>query len=470
MRFVPGLTVQWLAHRVVAATMLAMPLLHTPAHADALARYVQTQLTRQHLPGLALVVLKDGRRVQSRSFGWADLERRVRVTPDTLFEIGSVTKQFTAVALMLLVEDGKLGLDDLLSSHLPGMPEAWQGVTLRHLLTHTSGIADYEEIMGYVGYRQVMPSEQVIAVVATRPLEFVPGERVNYSNTGYFLLTLVIEKASGQPFTRLLQERVLLPAGMLRTGSSEPTRVLPRRAAGYEFKDGVFQNRDAMQPSATGGAGMLVSTLADLERWDAVLDRRALLRPASWQLLWTEAPLNNGKGSGYGMGWFVGTMRGRPLLEHSGGTPGFTTQVLRLPQDRLTVIVFGNCYNSNAVTDVAGHLARLHLPALRYKPIADTEPAKAVRLREFLAHRADALPHHSPLTTALAARVDKVWAVRQSYYQALGPPLSLRLVEREEKDSKTWFRYRVKYADTVRLVRATFDTQGLIDDVVSEDE
>lgn len=470
MRFVPGLTVQWLAHRVAAATMLAMPLLHTPAHADALARYVQTQLTRQHLPGLALVVLKDGKRVQSRSFGWADLERRVRVTPDTLFEIGSVTKQFTAVALMLLVEDGKLGVDDLLAYHLPGMPAPWQGVTLRHLLTHTSGIADYEEIMGYVGYRQVMRPEQVIAVVATRPLEFVPGERVNYSNTGYFLLTLVIEKASGQPFTRLLHERVLLPAGMLRTGSSEPTHVLPRRAAGYEFKDGAFQNRDAMQPSATGGAGMLVSTLADLARWDAVLDRRALLRPASWQLLWTEAPLNNGKGSGYGMGWFVGTMRGHPLLEHSGGTPGFTTQVLRLPQDRLTVIVFGNSYNGNAVTDVAGHLARLHLPALRYKPIADTEPTKAARLREFLAHRADALPYHPPLTTALAARVDKVWAVRQSYYQALGPPLSLQLVEREEKGSKTWFRYRVKYADTVRLVRASFDAQGLIDDVVSEDE
>ena len=155
---------------------------------------------------------------------------------------------------MLLAEDGKLGVDDLLARHVPGLPEAWQGVTPRHLLTHTSGIADYEEIMGYVGYRQVMRPEQVIAVVATRPLDFAPGERFNYSNTGYFLLTLVIEKASGQPFTRLLHQRVLLPAGMLRTGSSEPTRVMPRRAAGYEFKDGALQNRDAMQPSATGGA------------------------------------------------------------------------------------------------------------------------------------------------------------------------------------------------------------------------
>ena len=447
-----------------------MPLLHTPARADALARYVETQLVRQHLPGLALAVLKDGKRIESRSFGWADLERRVRVTPDTLFEIGSVTKQFTAVALMLLVEDGKLGVDDLLGSHLAGLPDAWQGVTLRHLLTHTSGIADYEELMGYVGYRQVMTAEQVIAVVAAKPLEFTPGERFNYSNTGYFLLTLVIERVSGQPFIDLLRQRVLLPAGMLRTGSSEPTRVLPRRAAGYEFKDGAFQNRDAMQPSATLGAGMLVSTLADLARWDAVLDSRALLRPESWQLLWTEALLNDGKGSGYCLGWFVGSMRSRPLLEHSGGTPGFTTQVLRLPQDRLTVIVFGNSYSSSAVIDVAGHLARLHLPALRYKRIADTDPAKAARLRDFLAHRADPQPYHPPLSPALAARVDKVWAARQSYYQALGPPLSLRLVEREEKNSKTWLRYRVKYADTVRLVRASFDAQGLIEELVSEDE
>ena len=470
MRYVPRLTVQRLVQHGVTATLGAMALLSTPAEADALARYVQTQLTRQQLPGLALVVLKDGKRVESRSMGWADLERRVRVTPDTLFEIGSVTKQFTAVALMLLVEDGKLTVDDLLARHLPGLPAAWQGLTLRHLLTHTSGIADYEEVMGYVGYRQVMTPEQVIAVVATRPLDFVPGERFNYSNTGYFLLTLVVEKISGQRFIDLLRQRVLLPAGMLRTDSSEPMRVMPRRAAGYEFKDGAFENRDAMQPSATGGAGMLVSTLADLARWDAVLDRRALLRPESWQLLWTEAPLNDGTGSGYGMGWFVGTMRGRPLLEHSGGTPGFTTQVLRLAQDRLTVIVFGNSYSSNAVIDVAGHLARLHLPALRYKPIADTDPAKAAQLREFLTHRADTLPYHPPLSPALAVRVDKVWAVRQSYYQTLGPPLSLRLVEREEKASKIWFRYRVKYADTVRLVRASFDTQGLIEDLVSEDD
>ena len=432
MDHVSSLMVQKRARRVVSLTvawiMLAMPLLHTPAHADALARYVETQLVRQHLPGLALAVLKDGKRIESRSFGWADLERRVRVTPDTLFEIGSVTKQFTAVALMLLVEDGKLGVDDLLASHLAGLPEAWQGVTLRHLLTHTSGIADYEELMGYVGYRQVMTAEQVIAVVAAKPLEFAPGERFNYSNTGFFLLTLVIEKASGQAFIDLLRQRVLLPAGML------------------------------------------LSTLADLARWDAVLNRRALLRPESWQLLWTEALLNDGKGSGYCLGWFVGSMRGRPLLEHSGGTPGFTTQVLRLPQDRLTVIVFGNSYSSSAVIDVAGHLARLHLPALRYRPIADTEPAKAVQLRDFLAHRADLLPYHPPLSPALAARVDKVWAARQSYYQALGPPLSLGLVEREEKNSKTWLRYRVKYADTVRLVRVSFDAQGLIEDVISEDE
>jgi CubicO group peptidase (beta-lactamase class C family) len=319
-----------------------------PVRADAVDDYVQAQMLQQHVPGVALGVLRDGKFIKEKAYGLADVERSVPVTTDTVFEIGSITKQFTATALMMLVDQGKIGLDDKLGRYRDDLPEAWRDVTIRQLLTHTSGIPDYEAIMGYGSYREVMTPEQVIGLAADRPMDFAPGTEWNYSNTGYFLLTLVLEKVSGVSYIQFVQTHIFAPLGMTHTRSSEPNDIIPLRAAGYAYEGGHLQNRDPIQPSATGGAAMIVSTLGDMAKWDAEQTAQTLLHKSDYAVMWTNTPLADGRLSGYGFGWFVSPRYGRQSLEHSGGTAGFTTEMLHLPDDHLSIIVLTNCYQSTS--------------------------------------------------------------------------------------------------------------------------
>ena len=360
--------------------MAALPLLlclaasllsPSKTRADALDVYVQAQLLKQHVPGLALEVVQNGKVVKQKGYGLADVERNVPVTPDTVFEIGSITKQFTATAIMLLVDGGKIGLDDKISRYRDGLPDAWNAVTIRQLLSHTSGIPDYEEIMGYGSYRNLMTAKQVIALAAGKPLDFAPGTQWRYSNTGYFLLTLALEKITNQPYIQFVQTRILSPLGMTHTRSSEPRDIIPLRAAGYAYEDGRLENRDPIQPTATGGAAMLVSTLGDMAKWGAEILTPTLLREKDYDLLWANTPLADGTPSGYGFGWFVAPKHGHRALEHSGGTAGFTCDMLCLPDDRLVVIVLTNGYQSTArPTPIMDYSAAFFLPGL-----ADAGPA-----------------------------------------------------------------------------------------------
>ena len=171
-----------------------------PSHADPIDDYIELQMRRQQVPGLSLAVVQDGRVVKLQGYGFADLELQVPVTPDTVFEIGSITKQFVAAAVMTLVEQGKINLDEPASRYLSDLPPAWHEVTVLQLLTHTSGIPDFEEILGYGAYRTPTTAPQLIAVAAAKPMDFPPGAQWHYSNTGYYLLGLIIEKVSGMPY------------------------------------------------------------------------------------------------------------------------------------------------------------------------------------------------------------------------------------------------------------------------------
>lgn len=333
-------------------------LLAAPAGADPTDDYVQARMREQHVPGLALAVIRNGHVVKEKGYGLADVERGVPVTTDTVFEIGSITKQFTATAIMMLVEQGKIRLDDRIVRSLGGLPAAWHAVTIRQLLAHTSGVPDYEAIMGYGGYRNVMTPQQVIALAASRGLDFTPGTRWSYSNTGYYLLTLLLENVTGETYAQFVQTRILTPLGMTHTRPSEPSDIIPDRAAGYAYKNGGLENRSPTQPTAAGGAGMLVSTLSDLAKWDAALSSQALLRKTSYQQMWADTLLADGTPTGYGFGWFVPPLHGHRSQEHSGGTAGFTADIRRLPDDGLTVIVLTNCFQdtSDPIT-VASHIA-----------------------------------------------------------------------------------------------------------------
>lgn len=335
------------------------------AHADTTDDYVRAQMQTQHIPGLALAVIQNGQVVKEKGYGLADVERGVPVTTNTVFEIGSITKQFTATAILMLVEQGKIRLEERITRALPGLPDAWHTVTVRELLSHTSGIPDYEAIMGYGGYRNVMTPAQVIALAASKGLDFTPGTRWNYSNTGYYLLTLLLEKVTGETYAQFVQSHILAPLSMTHTRPSEPTDIIPNRAAGYAYKNGRLENRDPMQPTASGGAGMLVSTVGDLEKWDAALSAQALLRKSSYEQMWANNILSDGTASGYGFGWFVSPLHGHRSQEHSGGTAGFTTDIRRLPDDHLTVIVLTNCYQETSnPTLMASHIAGIYVPTL----------------------------------------------------------------------------------------------------------
>jgi len=224
------------AHACAAVVVLWLSVA-AGALADPLDRYIDLKLQRSHTPGAALVVIRDGKIVKMRGYGLADVERKVPVTADTVFEIGSITKQFTATAIMMLVEQGKIDLADPIGKYLSDVPETWTAITIRQLLTHTSGIPDYEEIMGYGGYRNPMTSAQIIALAAGRPLDFPPGTKWNYSNTGYYLLTLILEKISGESCARLLHKTIFAPAGMTHTRTSCEASIRCYCSFGLSLRD-----------------------------------------------------------------------------------------------------------------------------------------------------------------------------------------------------------------------------------------
>ena len=457
---------RWLALWLLVVSLIGGG---SAARADALDEYVQAQMVRQHVPGLALAVVQNGRVVAEKGYGLADVERGVPVTPETVFEIGSITKQFTATAILMLVEQGKVRLDDRITRALPGLPDAWHAVTVRQLLSHTSGIPDFEAILGYGAYRNVMTSAQIIALAAGRGLEFTPGTRWNYSNTGYYLLTMLLEKASGETYAQFVQSHILTPLGMTHTRSSEPSDIIPHRAAGYAYENGRLENRDPMQPSASGGAGMLVSTVGDLVKWDGALANQTLLKKSNYAQMWADVPLADGTPSGYGFGWFVAPMHGHRSQEHSGGTAGFTSDIRRLPDAGVTVIVLTNGFQDTSdPRAMAGHIARLFVPALADAPIPDTEPQTTELVRRFFTHVGDGNALDAgPLSAAFAARIT---ASARGYYRAFGPLLSVELVEKPKDGAVRRYRYRLRYKDVSLIAAVTLDADGKIVDADADEE
>ena len=444
-------------------------LLAVPAQADPIDDYIALQMRRQRLPGVSIAVVQDGRVVKQQGYGFADLELKVPVTPETVFEIGSITKQFVAAAVMTLVEQGKINLDEPASLYLSDLPSAWREVTVRQLLTHTSGIPDFEEILGYGAYRTPTTAQQLISVAAAKPIDFPPGAQWHYSNTGYYLLGLIIEKVGGVPYVALIEKRILEPAGMTQTRSSTPSEVIDGRASGYALDEGRIANRDAIQPTAVGGAGDLVSTTGDLVKWNAMLDAQSVLATASYAQIWSNQSLADGSPSGYGFGWFVSPVRGHRAQEHSGGTAGFSSDILRLPDDRVTVIVLTNSYNANPV-GMASHIAAQFVPSLVYAKIPDTKPSLTRKLLDYYSHRLDPEVYARDLSPEFLAKVRLRWSKGHDFYRSLGPPLGIERVERDAGEAANQYRYRVRYAETALIVVATMDGKGRITNLAGAEE
>jgi CubicO group peptidase (beta-lactamase class C family) len=291
----------------------------------------------------SILVAADGQPLVSKSYGMANLELAVPNTPQTVFRLGSITKQFTAMAIMMLQERGKLRVSDPICAYLTECAAAWQPLTIRHLLTHTSGIPSYTGFPDFPRTTTLPTSAaEMVGRLTDTPLEFAPGEKIAYSNSGYYLLGLIIERASGLPYADFLQRSIFTPLGMEHTGYDISARLIRNRAAGYARQAGETVNAAYMDMSVPYAAGALYSTTEDLLRWDRALRTETLVSRTSLDEMFTPE-----KG-GYGYGWMIGTRFDRQVIAHGGGIYGFASHIARFPADRVTVIVLSNMEGASA--------------------------------------------------------------------------------------------------------------------------
>jgi CubicO group peptidase (beta-lactamase class C family) len=352
----------------VHALALLLLAAATTQQADSAATALPKGLVRDDQPGLAVLVRRDGRSVVERAFGVREL-RGARIDARTGFRLASVTKQITAAAIVLLVREGRLRYDDSLTWALPSFPRYGQAVTIRHLLTHTSGLPDYEQLMdeavaagrpAWTAERQIRDDEVRLLLEQQTHGRFAPGTRWAYSNSGYVLLGLVAARAAGRPFGEVLRERIFAPLGMTRTLAFENGRnEVADRAYGHAKEPSGFRQADQSSTSATLGDGGVYSCLEDMAKWDEALRTHALLSESELALalepvrladgtppVWPSEPggdnLEPGRPVAYGFGWFVDAWRGRRRMWHHGETSGFRSIVERFPAEGLTVVMLAN--------------------------------------------------------------------------------------------------------------------------------
>ena len=354
--------------RVLVSLFLlyATSAISVSAQSDKIDEYIKAEMQKQKIPGLSVAVVKNGEIVKAQGYGLANVELNVPAAAETIYQSGSVGKQFTSAAVMLLVEDGKINLDDRISKYLDGTPEIWKDITVRHLLTHTSGIKNYGD--KDLNFRLDYTDEDLIKVAASFPLDFQPGEKWSYSNTGYVLLGYIIKKAAGKFYGDFLKERVFTPLGMTTARIINEADIIPNRAAGYRpTKDGI-KNQGYVSPSLnTTADGSLYLTVLDMAKWDAALYSEKLLKRSSIDQIWTPVKLNSGKSQPYGFGWVITGINNHKLIEHGGAWQGFTTHIARYVDDKLTVIVLTNFAGANPGA-IAHSIAALYVPELQ--PVA----------------------------------------------------------------------------------------------------
>jgi D-alanyl-D-alanine carboxypeptidase len=294
-------------------------------------------------PGAAVIAVRDGETILRAGYGMAHLELGVPIEPDMVFRLGSITKQITAVAILMLMEQGLLQLDDPITTFIPDYPTHAHTITIEHLLTHTSGIQSYTDMPSWDAvWRKDFTVPELIDFFKHQPMQFAPGTRWAYNNSAYFLLGAVIEKVSGKPYEQFLQEQIFAPLGMRQTAYDRPLPIVPRRAAGYSKGPDGYTNAEYLSMTQPHAAGAIASTVDDLARWDASLTACTLVSAESLARAWEPYQLADGKRTGYGYGWAVSSWQGSRIIEHGGGIHGFVTFALRMPEERTFVALLSN--------------------------------------------------------------------------------------------------------------------------------
>jgi CubicO group peptidase (beta-lactamase class C family) len=431
--------------------------------ADAIDDYINAEMGRQHVPGLALAILRQGQLVRAHGYGFANLEHQVPVHPDTVFEIGSSGMQFTAVAVMFLVEDGKIRLDESVRKYLPEAPASWAPITVRNLLNHTSGLPSTPD----GEFRRDYTDEELLGIIYKQPLNFPPGAHWNFSYTDYVTLGFLIKRVSGEFYGDLLARRIFRPLGMRTARLIDNLAIVPNRAAGYQLDDGVLRNQDWVSPTAnTTADGSLMLSVLDYARWDASLLGRKLLEPQSWAEIERPAALNSGKSYPYGFGWYMEHTAGQEVWRHSGAWLGFQSCVIHYRADELTLVALANSDSADPET-IVRHVAGMLEPRLARPPdvpIDDHAQQLTGRLESLLqriaAGRVDFRDFAFVSHTELAERMTDA----RTTLQSLGALQELALLDHRELGDDQVYLYRARYERGVLEVHLGYAPDGRIAD------
>jgi CubicO group peptidase (beta-lactamase class C family) len=428
------------------ALLMAVVLALAPGSANAgpLEEYVQGEMNRTNVPGMAVAVAQNGRIVRAQGFGKANIELGVSVHPDTLFKTGAVGMQFTAVAVMLLVEDGKVRLDDSIRRYLPDAPRSWEPITVRQLLNHTSGLPATPAGEFRVDYTD----EQLLGIIYDQELNFPAGTRWRFSYSDYIVLGFLISKVSGEYYADLLAKRVFTPLGMRTARPIDESAIVPNRADGYEMQDGEPRNAEWVSPTANSTAdGSLYLSALDYVAWAAGMADRKILRPESWAEIGQPAPLASGRDYPYGFGWFLGQHAGQGTWWHSGSWQGFETFVIRYLGEELTVAVIANGDGGHP-GKIARHVAAMLQPNLAQAPgmpIEDRDPGVTGQVERLLQGIAEGTGTYSDFAFVSKADFDEMMAENRALLDPLGALREMALFGREVLGDDQVYRYRARY-------------------------
>lgn len=442
-------------------------LIPAVAFGDQADDFVAAAMKKSGTPGMSVAVVRNGKVIKLKGYGFANLEHRVKVTPETIFQSGSVGKMFTASLVMKLVEDGKVKLDESIRTYLPDAATAWQKVTVRHLLTHTGGLADpYAKL----DMRKDYSEEELLKIEGEIPLQFQPGTKWQYSNTGYHVLGFLCSKVGGKFYGDQLVERILRPAGMSTARIINESEIVMNRSAGYEMEDGKPLNQAWVAPKLnTTADGSLYVSLLDMVNWNAALDGEKVLSDTIKKQMWTSAVLPSGTVTDYGFGWMTEDVNKHKHVGHSGAWQGFRTSIRRFPDDKLAVIVLANS-NTADPHKLAQQIAGCYVPDLARKPLAEV-PDTAPEVTKLLLNLLDgeAANAEKLMTRAMWAAVGQgglegfLKELKQAGERNLVVPVRI-------SGDRKRVTYRVQYGKESRLITIVLDEKGLIQGMGVQDD
>ena len=430
--------------------------------------FIARQMQARRIPGLSLGVVKNGELVLAKGFGQATLEWKAPAAPETVYLLASMTKPFTATAIMMLAAEGRLKLDDPIVSYVAGAPGSWSGITLRHLLTHTAGLKDRFELTPDGRMFMDYSTPQMLDAAMKTPVDAAPGTKWQYSDQGYFLLGVAIEKASGLSYGPFLRDRVFVPLGMTSTSVHDWRAIVPNRADGYALAgDTVIGSRRRYQFGLVSHYGVQ-STIRDLARFAAALSAGTLLPLTAQEQMWTPGRLGDGTfaevaGIGYGFGWFLEKFNGHREVYHGGSTG---TCLYRLPDDGLSTIVLTNLeqFSGSDPCFIARAVAAQYVPEIAIVSVPardDPDAARSKRLRGAVEAFAKGQLDPAIYTPEAFRVISGVVPAQRPGFEQLGPIQSFQLIADDTLISEV-VQYRVRYAQTTLHFRFVLDKAGKI--------